>query len=155
MTRPNFRQYLYNLVDSVAERATCDRGKSAAITVIDGRILTTGYVGSPPGLPHCDDVGHLIRKVEHTDGQTREHCIRTTHAEMNAIAQAARFGVSLHGADLYCTMMPCFDCAKLIVSVGIRFVYTKNDYHASHNTTELFKKTNTGFYISNEQVQQY
>lgn len=155
MSRPNFLLYSFNLVDAVAQRATCDRGKCAAIAVRDGRILTTGYVGSPPGQPHCDDAGHLFRTVTHTDGETREHCIRTTHAEMNAIAQAAKFGISLHKADLFCTMIPCYDCAKLIVSVGIKYVYAKYDYQASLNTKELFKQTNTGFYINKEEVQQY
>ena len=96
-------------------RGTCTRLQVGAVVVKDGRIVSTGYVGSAPGAPHCIDVGCVV-----VDG----HCIATIHAEANAIASAARFGISLQGATIYCTHSPCKTCAKLIASAGIEeFVY--------------------------------
>src|SRR3712207_9046384 len=86
-----------------------------SVVVRDKRILTTGYNGSPSGMPHCDDVGCLIRIV---DG--RESCQRTLHAEQNAIIQAAYHGVSVTGASIYCTHQPCLMCVKMIMNAGIR-----------------------------------
>jgi dCMP deaminase len=82
-----------------------------AVVVRDRMILTTGYNGSIRGLPHCDDVGHLM-----DDG----HCVRTVHAEANAIVQAARNGIRVDGADIYVTASPCFGCFKLIANAGLR-----------------------------------
>ena len=93
--RPSWDQYFIDMMDTVATRATCDRGKSGCIIVKDRRIISTGYVGSPPGLAHCDDVGHLMKQVIDDDGTTRQHCMRTIHAEQNAICQAAKHGISL------------------------------------------------------------
>src|SRR6185295_11943502 len=116
MPRDTWSEYFFGIVRAVSTRATCDRGKCATIIVKDRHILSTGYVGAAPGLPHCDDVGHLYRTVTHTDGTQKQHCIRTVHAEANAIAQAAKFGAAVDDARLYSTMFPCFDCAKLIVA---------------------------------------
>src|SRR5690349_4042249 len=115
--RPSWDEYFLNLVDEVARRATCDRGRSGCVVVRDHRILCTGYVGSPPGLPHCEDVGHVLRAVKDEAGTETTHCVRTIHAEQNAVAQAARHGIALHGATFYCTMEPCRTCAMLIISV--------------------------------------
>jgi dCMP deaminase len=103
-------KYFINIVDTVAERATCDRGRSGAILVYQRQIVATGYVGSPPGFPHCDDVGHDLR-----DG----HCVRTVHAEQNALASAARNGIPTLGSTLYSTMTPCRVCAMLLLTAGI------------------------------------
>lgn len=139
MSRPSWDEYFLELTDTVAKRATCDRGRSGCVIVRDNRILTTGYVGSPPGLPHCDDVGHLMKKVMDEDGQVRGHCVRTIHAEQNAICQAARHGISLDGGTLYCKMEPCRVCAMLIISVGITRVVALRRYHAAQETREMFK----------------
>jgi dCMP deaminase len=136
--RDTWFEYFFNIVHAVAGRATCDRGKCAAITVKDKRILSTGYVGAAPGLPHCDEVGHLYRTVTHTDGTTKNHCVRTVHAEANAIAQAAKCGIVLADARLYSSMFPCFDCAKLIVAAGISQVYAEFDYVSSGDSKALF-----------------
>ena len=103
----------------VAERGTCDRAHVGAIIVRDRRILTTGYNGSPAGLPHCDDVGHLI-----VDG----HCVRTLHAEQNAIIQAAYHGVSVRDGTIYVTHQPCLTCAKMIINAGIKRVAYAGEY---------------------------
>lgn len=103
----------------VARRATCDRAQVGAIIVKERRILTTGYNGAPAGLPHCDDVGHLM-----VDG----HCLRTLHAEQNAIIQAALHGVSVRGGTIYVTHQPCLTCAKMIINAGIVRVVYAGDY---------------------------
>jgi dCMP deaminase len=99
----------------VATRSTCDRKHVGAVIVRDKSILATGYNGSVRGLAHCDDEGHMLQ-----DG----HCVRTIHAEANAIVQAARNGVRIDVADIYVTASPCFGCFKLIANAGLkRIVY--------------------------------
>lgn len=116
--RPTWDEYFLDIAFSVAERSTCDRAHVGAVLVRDRRILTTGYNGSPAGLPHCDEVGHLL-----VDG----HCVRTLHAEQNAIIQAALHGVSTEGATAYVTHQPCLTCAKMLINAGIkRVVYAGN-----------------------------
>lgn len=120
MSRISKDEYYRAVVDAVALLGSCDRGRAGAIIVKQGRIISTGYVGSPAGAPHCDEIGHEIelRRIGNIKIET-EHCIRTLHAELNAILQAARYGPSIEGATLYCTMFPCYDCAKAIVNVGL------------------------------------
>ncbi len=103
-----------NIARQVATRATCDRKQVGAVIVRDKTILSTGYNGSIRGLPHCDEAGHLME-----DG----HCVRTVHAEANAICQAARNGVRLEGADIYTTASPCWGCFRLIANSSIRRIY--------------------------------
>jgi len=141
--------------DHVATRATCDRGRSGCVIVRDRRILATGYVGSPPGLPHCDDVGHLMKKVIDEDGTTREHCVRTVHAEQNAIAQASRWGIPIEGGTLYAKMEPCRVCAMLIISVGISRVVCRKRYHAAQETREMFARAGVELIVLDEGVEEY
>lgn len=129
--RPNWDEYFMNIAREIGRRATCDRGRSGSVIVRDKRILTTGYVGSPVGLAHCDDVGHLMIEVLNEDGSRSDHCIRTTHAEQNAMIQAARFGIPLQGSTIYCKMTPCHVCAKMIINAGIKRVVCERDYQAS------------------------
>jgi len=93
--RPTWDDYFFKVMLDIGERATCDRGKSGCVIVKDNQILSTGYVGSPAGLEHCDDVGHLFHEVINPDRTQSQHCIRTVHAEQNAICQAAKHGVAL------------------------------------------------------------
>ena len=90
------------------------------------------------GLEHCDDVGHLMRQVIDEQGQLRQHCVRTVHAEQNAICQAARYGTSIEDATLYCKMEPCRVCAMLIIGVGIKRVVCSKRYHAGGDTRDMF-----------------
>ena len=120
--RPSWDEYFMKIVEIVGSRATCDRGRSGCVITKDRRIVSTGYVGSPAGIAHCDDVGHEMHTVTHADGKQTRHCIRTTHAEQNAIAQAARVGASLDGGTLYCKMTPCYVCAKMIINTGITII---------------------------------
>jgi dCMP deaminase len=106
-----------DIVGIVADRSTCLRAKVGAIIVVDGRVASMGYNGSPPGREHCLDAGCLI------DPDTGG-CVRTIHAEQNAIAWAARAGVSTQDATMYCGYSPCLECAKLILAAGIsEFIY--------------------------------
>lgn len=139
----------------VGSRGTCDRGRSGCVITKDNRILVTGYVGSPIGLPHCDEIGHEMHTVIHPDGKQTRHCIRTTHAEQNAICQAARIGVPLEGATLYCKMTPCYVCAKMIINAGIRRVVCSQDYHASLRSKEIFAEAGIQFKILSNETTTY
>ncbi|MDB5100777.1 MAG: putative dCMP deaminase [Cyanobacteria bacterium RYN_339] len=121
--RPSWDDYFLKMATVCAERATCDRRHVGAVIVRDHHPIATGYNGSPPGLPHCDDVGHLMREV---DG--RPSCHRATHAEQNAIFTAARFGHRTEGATIYVTAQPCLNCAKAIITAGIRKVVWSDGY---------------------------
>lgn len=153
--RPGWDMYFLDLADAVATRATCDRGRAGCIITRDRRIIATGYVGSPPGLPHCDDIGHDLKKVIDYDGTIRQHCARTIHAEQNAICQAARHGVRLDGSTIYCKLFPCRVCAMLIISVGILRVVARKDYHASEESKNLFEKAKIDISIFENSVEQY
>jgi dCMP deaminase len=120
MPRPDWDVYFMQMAHLVATRATCPRRHVGAIVVKDKHVLSGGYNGSLPGLPHCDDIGCLI---EGTSG-----CQRTIHAEMNAIAQAARHGISLSGSIIYVTTFPCMSCFKSIIAVGIIEVIYGSEY---------------------------
>jgi len=111
--RPSWDDYFLQIARDVATRATCPRRHVGAVIVRDRRILSTGYNGSPPGQKHCTEVGCLMED---------DRCIRTLHAEQNAIIQAALHGVSTEGATLYGTCRPCHVCARMIVGAGIQRV---------------------------------
>jgi len=120
--RPSWDEYFLKLAMLASERATCPRMHCGCVIVKDKYVLSTGYNGSLPGLDHCEDVGCLI---------VDNHCVRTNHAEMNAIAQAARHGVSLQDATAYVTNMPCTTCAKALLAAGIVRIVVFSDYHGS------------------------
>ncbi len=151
--RPSWDEYFMEMTRTVANRATCDRGRSGCVIVRNRQLLVTGYVGSPKGLPHCDDVGHLFKKVIHEDGHSSNHCVRTVHAEQNAICQAARLGISLDKSTLYCKMTPCRTCAMLIINCGIERVVCEKKYHAGAESEAMFKEVGiTLDYFENEFV---
>jgi len=113
--RSSWDQYFMEIAAQVATRATCDRKHVGALLVRDRIILSTGYNGSIRGMPHCDEVGHLMENG---------HCVATVHAEANAVLQAARTGVRIEGGTLYTTASPCWPCFKLVANAGIvRIVY--------------------------------
>ncbi len=136
--RPSWDEYFMEVSNSISKRATCDRGRSGCVIAKDRQILVTGYVGAPLGLPHCDDVGHQMKKVIHEDGTISQHCVRTVHAEHNAICQAARRGISIDGATLYCRMTPCRTCAMLIINCGIVRVVCEKKYHSAEESEQMF-----------------
>lgn len=116
------------IANEVARRATCDRKHVGCVLVKGRRIVATGYNGSVPGAEHCDDVGHDM-----VDG----HCVRTIHAEVNAVAQAARFGVALEEAEAFVNTFPCWPCAKVLVSVGVKAVWVADAYRVDPRVQAL------------------
>ena len=153
--RPSWDEYFLHVADTVAQRATCDRGRSGCVIVKDKQILVTGYVGSPSGLPHCDDVGHQMKKTIHEDGEISNHCVRTVHAEQNAICQAAKRGIALEDSTLYCRMTPCRVCAMLIINCGIKRVVCEKKYHAGAESEEMFAIAGIDIKFLSEEVMQY
>ncbi len=152
--RPTWDEYFLEVMHALARRATCDRGRTACVIVKDKQIVVSGYVGSPPGLPHCDEVGHLMKKVVEEDGTISEHCMRTIHAEQNAICQAAKRGVSVDGATIYCKLAPCRTCAMLLIASGIKRVVAEYKYHAGGEAEEMLKQAGISVeYIHDETLQ--
>lgn len=125
--RPTWDEYFMNIVDLVKERSTCLRRKVGALIVKDKRILTTGYNGAPAGCAHCLDIGCLRQELNIPSGERHELC-RASHAEQNAIVQAANYGVSIKGGTIYVTTQPCVICSKLIINAGISRVVYDGDY---------------------------
>lgn len=153
--RPSWDEYFIELANAAAKRATCDRGRSGCVIVKDKQVLVTGYVGSPMGLPHCDEVGHQFKQTMHEDGSVTNHCVRTVHAEQNAICQAAKRGIALEGATLYCRMTPCRVCAMLIINCGIKRVVCEKKYHAGLESEEMFKQASIELVFFEEEVLRY
>lgn len=153
--RPSWDEYFTAMVELVGTRSTCDRGKSGCVIVKDKRVLSTGYIGSPMSTKHCDEAGHEMHTVKHEDGKETRHCIRTAHAEQNAIVNAARFGIPLDGSTLYCHMTPCYVCAKMIINAGIKRVVCNLDYHAGGRSKELFREAKIKYELLKNEVQKY
>ena len=153
--RPTWDEYFMEIAHAISKRATCDRGRSGCVIARDKQILVTGYVGSPRGLPHCDDVGHLMKRVLHEDDRITQHCMRTVHAEQNAICQAARLGISLEGSTLYCRMTPCRTCAMLIINCGIVRVVCERKYHDGQESEEMFRMAGVELEYIIDEVQRY
>lgn len=155
--RPDWDEYFMNIAQLVATRSTCNRGIElkymppykgvGAVIVRDKVILATGYNGSPKGLEHCDDVGH-----EMVEG----HCIRTVHAEANALAAAAKNGVAIDGATVYITASPCYDCFKLMVNAGVKRIvcgaFYGSRYGASEKVLSLASLAGIKFDFAKEEV---
>ncbi len=122
MARPSWDEYFMKLAMLASERATCPRMHCGCVLVKDREVVATGYNGSIPGDEHCEDVGCLV---------VDNHCVRTNHAEMNALTQAARKGHCVDGATAYVTNMPCTTCAKALIAAGIKRVVVATDYHST------------------------
>ena len=120
-------QYFMNIAYLVAERSTCLRRKVGALAVKDKRILATGYNGAPSGIAHCLDVGCLREQLGIPSGQRHELC-RALHAEQNVIIQCALHGLSLSGAEIYCTTEPCLICTKMLINCQVRAIYFAAEY---------------------------
>lgn len=153
--RLSWDDYFLEIANTVSKRATCDRARSGCVIVRDKQILVTGYVGSPTGFPHCDDVGHLLRKVVQDNGEMSEHCLRTVHAEQNAICQAAKRGISISGATVYTRMTPCRTCAMLLINCGIERVVCERQYQQAKETEEMFSHSGVKLEYKHEELQTY
>jgi dCMP deaminase len=137
MSRPSWKTYFMDIAFLVAKRSTCLRRQVGAIAVADKRILATGYNGAPLGLAHCLEVGCLREELGVASGERHELC-RGLHAEQNVIIQAAYHGVSIKGATLYCTNLPCSICSKMLINAGIGDIVYQEGY-ADSMTEEMLQ----------------
>lgn len=154
--RPSWDDYFLNLLEPIGSRGSCDRGRCGCVIVGSGHtIIATGYVGAPPGQPHCDEVGHLMRTVIDENGKESHHCVRTLHAEENAILQCAKDGIKVQGATIYTKMVPCYNCAMRIVRVGIKRVVAQKRYHADEMSLKLFRDAEINLVVMDNTVEQY
>lgn len=127
MQRPSWDEYFMQITELVASRSTCMRRQVGAILVKEKNILATGYNGVPSGITHCDVTGCLRDKLKVPSGERHELC-RGLHAEQNAIIQAARHGINIDGAILYCTDSPCIICSKMLINAGVGGIVFKRGY---------------------------
>ncbi len=130
--RPDWDEYFLKLAMLASERATCPRMHCGCVLAKNKNVIATGYNGSIPGDDHCEDVGCLV---------VDNHCVRTVHAEMNALVQAAKRGHAVDGATAYVTNMPCTTCAKALITAGVKRVVVFSDYHDTM-ATDFFHKAN-------------
>ena len=146
MIKPQGRQRIskedmyLNSAENFAYRSTCLKRKYGAVIVKDNRIITTGYNGAPSGLRHCTDIGGCERERLHIPSGQRHELCRALHAEQNAIIQAAKLGVSIDGATLFCTHQPCVICAKMIINSGISRVVYESGY-PDEFSLDLFRQS--------------
>lgn len=140
MDRPDNDAYFMEMAELVSKRSTCVRRKVGAVIVKDKRVLTTGYNGSPKGTMHCEDLG-CIRVQMNIPSGTRHELCRGVHAEQNAVIQAAYFGVSIDGGEIYTTTFPCSMCAKILINAGIKEVVYSESY-VDDLSKRLFDETN-------------
>jgi dCMP deaminase len=125
------------------------------VIVRDKQVLATGYVGSPPGLPHCDEAGHLMKKVIQENGEITEHCVRTVHAEQNAICQAAKRGISIEGATIYQRMTPCRTCAMMLITCGIKKIVCERKYQLAEESEQLLAEAGVELVYKYDECQEY
>ncbi|NIO09380.1 MAG: dCMP deaminase [Deltaproteobacteria bacterium] len=138
--RLTWDQYFMTITRQVAERSTCSRAKVGAVIVRDRNILATGYNGAPAGMPHCTEAGCLIYESKTPYGEVEQNCFRTIHAEINAIAQAAKNGSNIKDSSIYVTHTPCIHCIKVLVNTGIKNVYYESPYKL-HTLEEILRNT--------------
>lgn len=130
--KEKFIKLYKNIALEVSKLSTCERASVGAVIVFDNQILATGYNGSPSKTDQCNEVGCYIE-----DG----HCIRTVHAEINAILQCSKYGVSTNGAYIFVTHKPCLSCTKAIINAGIKKIFYLKDYSASPLREELIEQS--------------
>ncbi|MCD4732807.1 cytidine/deoxycytidylate deaminase family protein [bacterium] len=151
MKRPSWDQYFLKIARLVATRATCLRRAVGAVLVRDRHLLATGYNGAPTGLKHCEELGGCLREQLGIPSGTRHEICRGTHAEQNAIAQAARFGLSTDGATIYVTNHPCSICTKILINAGIQRIVYAEGYPDELAVKLLAEATKNGLMV--EQIE--
>jgi len=145
VSRPSWDDYFLSIAAVVATRSTCLRRTVGALLVLDKQILATGYNGAPSGLPHCSEAGCMRNKLGVPSGERHELC-RGLHSEMNALLQAAKHGISINGATLYCTTSPCSLCAKMLINGGIKRIVAVGDY-PDKLSREMLRQAGIGLQI--------
>ena len=138
-TRPQWDEYFLKMAELAATRSTCMRRKVGCVLVRDRQVLSTGYNGAPTGCSHCDATGCLRQQLNVPSGQRHELC-RGSHAEMNAIAQAAKAGIRLEGCTCYCTLKPCSMCTKLLINAGCRKIVVIDPGYNDELTDNLIRE---------------
>ena len=155
MNRVSKHNYYLDIAETVAERGTCLRRNYGAIIVKNDEIISTGYNGAPRGRKNCTDLGYCMReKLNIPRGERYELC-RSVHAEQNAICQAARRGIALEGATLYCRMTPCRTCAMLIINCGIRRVVCERKYHNGKDSEDMFAQAGIEIEFFHDEIEKY
>jgi len=135
--RPSWDEYFMTLAKVAATRSTCLSRPTGAVIILNKQVLTTGYNGSMPGMPNCSDEGTCFRRCMNVPDSEKNHYARNVHAEANAIARAARKGISIQGATLYVTLFPCYTCLKLLVAAGITELVYELDYETLNTKRDL------------------
>ncbi len=130
MARVSWEEYFMNIAKQIATRSTCDRKFVGSVIVRNKTILSTGYNGSIRGMPHCDEMGHMMENG---------HCVGTIHAETNAVIQAARNGVRIEDAEVYITASPCWPCFKMLANAGIKKIYY-GEFYRDERIFDVAKK---------------
>ena len=153
MKRPSWDQYFLKIALLVATRSTCLRRAVGAVLVRDRHLLATGYNGAPTGLKHCDELGGCLREQLGIPSGERHEICRGTHAEQNAIAQAARFGLSTDGATIYVTNHPCSICTKILINAGIRRIVYAEGYPDDLAVKLLAEATKNGLLVEHIQLE--
>jgi len=154
MNRPSWHEYFMLLAKLLSVRSTCNSRKVGAVIVRNNRVLATGYNGAVHGAPHCIDQGPdfcLRRRIGAHDADKYNYCI-SSHAEVNAVDQAARFGISLEGAALYCTLEPCNWCFKQLIQAGIREIYFEEAYESKNKDFDTYWR---GIMESNDSIREF
>lgn len=154
MNRPSWHEYFMLLAKLLSVRSTCNSRKVGAVIVRNNRVLATGYNGAVHGAPHCIDRGPdfcLRRSIGAHDADKYNYCI-SSHAEVNAVDQAARFGISLEGASLYCTLEPCNWCFKQLIQAGIREIFFEEPYESKNKEFDLYWR---GIMESNDSITEF
>lgn len=143
--RPSWHEYFMLIAKIVSTRSTCNSRPTGAVIVKDNHILSTGYNGAMPGAPHCidqpdmdDGRPYCYRRSLGVPDVDKYNFCKASHAEANAIAQAARYGISVEGATLYTTLAPCYVCLKLIATARIRAVYYEQSYDSASPERDRF-----------------
>ncbi len=142
--RPGWDEYFIDIANVVKKRSNCCRRHVAAVIVRDRRIISTGYNGTPRGVRNCFDGGCPRCASDSPSGSNLANCI-CSHAEENAIVQAAYHGISVRDGTLYCTASPCLLCAKMIINAGIVEVVYEDEYHLQEDTKALFEEAGIAF----------
>ncbi len=137
--RPGWDEYFIDIARVVARRSNCRRRRVAALIVVEKRIVSTGYNGTPRGIKNCSEGGCPRCAGDSKSGANLSDCI-CAHAEENAIVQAAYHGISVRGGTLYSTISPCLMCAKMIINAGLKEVVYERDYHVLKTVRDLFRK---------------
>ena len=140
MNRPSWHEYFMMVAKLVSVRSTCNSRKIGAVIVRNNRILATGYNGAVHGAPHCIDRGPdfcLRRSIGAHDAEKYNYCV-SSHAEVNAVDQAARFGIPLEGARVYCTLEPCNWCFKQLIQAGIMEIFYEEAYESKNKEFDLY-----------------